>query len=777
MTEKEMVSSCTLLQTIFGDSTLKSLSEYHTFLQSLTNICLSDHREYILLCGPAYDSLPPLYKLFDFGNGHITAKPCLTAQYAFVVSKKLAVLEDLTVDYNQEYRLLLYATPAKEYHWKCDASMVILHLSGRTHSLVQQEEFRSLICESTVVKNDLHQVPQFYISSRKYEACFQRNNTQLLLYQLPGFQLDIQQFCGDKLYADSNKLSYDDCISMDDAGLWCDSDKLSIGALKKTPAIRCLEWPLCAVSWTTRSRTWPNNALIQDVVNSPVFLKPHLQGNISCSESQFDEDQLITGIDELLWSFDFSTPESVLLAQISTDAKRVFILLLSLADDSSKMYTALKHVLLWCIEEYGPDLETKASGLNGKLMLVISKLEGFMSNSGVPHYFIPESFVLSPESVGTNYMCQIFGAEKSHLHQTLLETTGMVTLLHVKDLTFCSNIMFKNMQEKLYSATEHNSIILCMQLYQKLHSFDTAWKSIASHHQILSQLIMLNDLQCPEIHKILIDFVQTSLGGMYVVQGIQAYHKQERRTFFNKAEEHFAAVQNLGMVVNKLRKAMMLLKREQFQLVLDTLEELFRSLYTEALAKEMEEDMPKYVTDVSFITALENAATYAILNMDYLVMAVEKPGLSKEMSTNLSLAEFQLLGFTPHPVAVLDTAVLCGIILSYSYSSLKRYTDAKKALEKVEGMSLKDEVDLNERRGCFYLNVIAHAYKKAKDIDQARYLLERSVTIMNSARNPGRWALMSLNSRKMKNILWGGIGVAMVTTVAAVTLSFVFGKK
>ena len=777
MTEKESISSCTLLHTVFSDSLLKSLSDYHTFLHRLTQLCLSDSKENIFLSGSAYDTLPPFYKLFDFGCGQITAKPSLRAQYALTINKCCAVLQDPAIDYDDEYRVLLYATSAKQYDGRFDASMVTLHVSSRIHCMVQQEDLKSSICQSIVVRNDLCKTPVYYLSSQKYSTHFHSSSTQLLLYHLPAVKLDFHHVCADRSHMDSNMVPPDDQFSIENTGLWQDSDKLNIGAIKRIPVFRCLDWPLCSLAWTTRVRFWPNNTLVQDVIKSPVFLKPAPQEEFMCNESHSDQEDHAAQIADLLWVYDFSAPEACLLAHISTDTKRVFFLLQSLADDSPELYRALKHVLLWCVEEYGPDLENKASSLSGKLMLVIAKLERFVSDGGVPHYFIPECIILDPGSISTSLISQLFGVEKSHLHEMLLETTGMGALRHVKDLTFCSNIMFQNMQAKLYFTAEYNATMLCMQLYQKLHGFSTIWKSIESHHQTLDALIKQGDLQCPGIHKAVIDFVQSSLGWMYFVQGVQAHYKQEKTTFFNKAKEHFGAVKNSGMVLNKLREAMMLLKREEYQLVLSLVEGLFSKLYTEVLANELEENIPKYLTDVQFLAGLENAATYAILTMDFLAMTVEKPGLPKEIATNLSLAEFQLLGYTSRPVAVLDTTVLCGVIVSYCYSGLKMYADAKTALQKVEGMSLKDELDLNERRGCFYLNIIAHAYKKAKDIDQARYLLERSVTIMSSARNPGRWALVSLNSRKMKEFIWGGIGVAMATTVAAITLNFVFGKR
>lgn len=239
------------------------------------------------------------------------------------------------------------------------------------------------------------------------------------------------------------------------------------------PKFGSYSWPLeCALFFRRKRKSgWPSRSLIHAVVDAGCYVVPkgnqkHFRGSFP-SWFKFMSRQLQRNT----WRVSFSSGEKILVKSMSQPQKKCFLLLkvfmgcgvISLNEEIRKCHSSsededylneissflLKHVMFWTMEEIEP-VEWRLNNLFSCLLKVLQKLECYLQNSFIPHYF--------------------YGDQKNILQEVAEEKDLQITidryLQIVQDLMSPKNIV-TYIRKSLLSA--------------KNNQFDYIWNSFSDH--------------------------------------------------------------------------------------------------------------------------------------------------------------------------------------------------------------------------------------------------------------------------------------------------------
>lgn len=711
------------------------IEEYFRASRTLTELFLASHVFTPHLSGLGVDGIPVCFSLGtslddasledQFASAPVpNGKQCLTLTHASAL-----VIQDPAVTHKDKSPLLFYSRPGNL------PGSVLLWMSSRTRSLILRNDYGLPELDKAVVPLlDEQNSPQFHLMSREFEQVVHRGTMDKLLLVNP--LVDVESCFGDP-----KGFCYDRDISEVTQYL------RSVYSVKVQPGLKLSEWPKEALSWTSRKKHWPRGDLVKETLEQDVFVVPFC-GGASCP-SQEGGDPFCEPLDAL-WEYSFCLAEEFLLEHAGKEKLCILleaqVLLYQISDPNLAWHRLLKQTFLWCLgKEENPTCNA-----------LLSLFEEFLEKRNLPLYFMDDVNTL--KTIQDADIDEMHAAAKSVLTMSTEERAELLqnyTRAHqgCEQGPLCLHLKrsFDDLVQLLY-----------LQLYHQLHckNLDQA----VQFHLLL--------LQIPEspLREPLTRLLANSLGCLLMVKAGHSASRSEKRHFARKAQEMLVDSINMDTLSGRVKLAGFHHFRGEHEEVIHLLQD-----FDAKIPAQFDGTSPESLEDFrDFLWATWKGSAYCF---DLVYSEHEKGFLPSDLVSCFGLMLAQVLGYVTHPVALCDVRVAAAYLSLLSLIALKKVTHRSQCKQLLEVILAKaeesEEPDMNEKRNAVYVNLLASVHVALGEQEIAEGFLRRSVTLMSNPRNPARWTLFKMRTKRTRKMLtWGAltIGVSACVALALKTL-------
>ncbi|ELT90722.1 hypothetical protein CAPTEDRAFT_193378 [Capitella teleta] len=489
----------------------------------------------------------------------------------------------------------------------------------------------------------------------------------------------------------------------------------SVYSLRMLPGLIMSEWPQKALSWTSRQKKWPKPEIISQVIKCPVMVIP------------FDQEDL--------WTYNFSSAEKCLLSHVDPDKMKILlnaqVLLYQMSDPNISWHRILKQVFLWFL-----------GGSNGEDLNAFLKLfRKYLEDNFLPSYFLDELNLL--DRINDEEISEILTTVEAAL--VMEDNQREVLLANYTAANTCDVVpLLKNHLQRCF---ERQVGLLYLQLYHQLH-FGDLDKSISMHKGMIKRVresTISDDTSGP-----LIELINNSLGSLFMVKAGHIKAKQNKKEMGKRAQDLLVQSLNMDLLSGRVKLAMYHFYKNEYEAVLDLLEEV-----------------PMSTCSTVDVWSRWKQKQYLF---DVIISDHERPFLPADICACWGLMVSQVLGFVHCNVAIIDSCLFARYLKIMSMVELKKVSSKEEVRDDLKAMLRKaedDEADMNERRNAAYLNILAEVYSALDEDSATEGLLQKSVTLVANPRNPARWKLFKLKTRKWRKMLTWGAGCLLLSTLAA----------